>query len=841
MINKKYNQINKIPLWIFLILILLLGLCLRVLYFNEIKKEPWFCCPLYDPLYNHYWAKGIATGNWDLPATVNDPEIRFTPHGRPPGYPYILALIYSISGVNPVSPRIVQYSIGLLNILILWWILRKYLKDNLTLILTCLSFGTYWGMIYFESILTYPVFVVLLLLIWFALILKLQVDKFNFKYLAISALILGTILLFRPNAILLTSIYLLLIPPKLGKNISKFLISYIVIILFLLIPLMPCFIRNYLVSKDFVFVSSYGGLNFYVGNHPESNGTEPRIPELKKWIGTTEWSCFDYPAIVRGLAKDLGKENISFSEANRYFYKKAISNIVTNPKTWLKLTLKKVLLFWGPIEITNDTMPELDKQHSKTLSKLPKFSLYNSIFFASITYILYLLILNMPAYKVVPSPIKISIVISLVYFLSVLPFFIAGRYRMPIIPFILIVDAWFISEIWKNVYEKRATTLLFQLMTIFIFAIIAHTNFTGYQPSKSIWHFRQGTSALICNDYSRALKEFQQSLEYDPQNMFAKINYSIVLAKIGRPTEGIYILTDNSQKKLNTPEELNTLGYLFEELGDLDKAQDFYAKAIVQNPNYILAHSNISRIFIRKSKFTEARKHLEIVVSYQPYNFYTHFQLAKLCETLSDYNSAIEYYKTCLHINPKSEVCWNNIGWIYAVIGKFNSAIDAYKNAIEINPKYLLPWINLANLYIKLNDLQKAETLMKDLFAKIPHNCEATLLLGNIYLLKGEIEKANESLTNELPFCSEHPRILNNLGTIRWRYYNDNNALDMWLNSIALDPTIVEPYINLVDFYEAQGECELAIEYLLLGLIKTQSPILSSTLNGFLCHDNLSN
>ncbi|MCX8063843.1 MAG: tetratricopeptide repeat protein [Candidatus Hydrogenedentes bacterium] len=824
--------------WIFLIIILIVGLSLRIAYLHEISKEPWFQCPLYDPLYNHYWAKGIATGDWDLPATVNDPEIRYTPHGRPPGYPYILAVTYFVFGVNPITPRIIQYILGLINILLIWWILHKYLKNRVIAILGTFVFATYWGNIYFESLLSYPVYVIFFILIWLILLLKWREKSYDILYLSFSGIVLGIIILFRPNAILLVSLYyILLAKEKTAKKIKKIIATSFLLLCCISLPLIPSFIRNYIVAQDFVFVSSYGGLNFYVGNHPDSNGAEPRIPELQRWIGTTEWSCFDYPSIVRGLAKDLGKDYISFSEANRFFYRKSISNIVSNPKSWLKLTLKKVLLFWGPIEITNDTVPELDRENSKILSKLPKFSIFSSIFFASIVYILFSVILKRNFSAQLPFIVSLSVLVTITYFLSVLPFFVAGRYRMPIIPFILIVDLWFISELWRNLSEKRISSITIQSALLIVSALITNINFTGYQPSKSVWHFRQGTSALLCQNYNRAVEEFKMSLKYDPENIFAKINYAIATEKIGRPTEAIFILTDNFQRKLNTSEELNALGYLFERIGDISKAQKYYANAIVNNFHYTLAHSNIARIFALKHDYIDARRHLEIVVSHQPYNFYAHFQLAKLYESLSDYNSAIKHYKICLKINPTSEVCWNNIGWIYAELGNYTSALTAYIESIRLNPNYSLAYINLANLHIKMGNPQKAETTLKNLLSRETYNCEALVLLSNLYLFKGDLVKSYLTLTNALPFCGEHPKVLNNLGTILWRYYENPDALVMWLNSIAIDPKIIEAYTNLADFYEFYGDCKTAIEYLLLGLIKSNDISFQSILNGFLCYE----
>ncbi len=284
------------------------------MYLFDVSHQPWFTYPLYDPQYNDYWAKGNASGDWTLPPYVNDPEIRTTPHGRPPGYPYLLSIFYIIFGRNPWVPRIIQYIFGILNIVIAWTLAKKYLSLRFANLLALLM-GTFWGFIYFESILTYPVFAVTLLLVWLYLTLKWCEKPDKNIYPFTLGLILGLFALFRPNGLLLLILFpvLMFIALKNSFSFSRLSKTTLLFLLGISLPIIPCLVRNYIVAKDFVFISSYGGLNFYVGNHPESNGAEPRIPELNQWIGCDEWSCFDYPAIVRGLGKSIGKPNLSFS------------------------------------------------------------------------------------------------------------------------------------------------------------------------------------------------------------------------------------------------------------------------------------------------------------------------------------------------------------------------------------------------------------------------------------------------------------------------------------------------------------------------------------------------
>ncbi len=114
---------------IFLLLILLLALAIRVVYFYHICKQPEFSHLIVDPQFNDYWAhKILYQGNYPSP-TGDDPMIENTPYGRPPGYPFLLAFIYFLFGDNYNSPRLIQFFSGnykcLFNVLLRFKDIRK--------------------------------------------------------------------------------------------------------------------------------------------------------------------------------------------------------------------------------------------------------------------------------------------------------------------------------------------------------------------------------------------------------------------------------------------------------------------------------------------------------------------------------------------------------------------------------------------------------------------------------------------------------------------------------------------------------------------------------------------
>ena len=99
----------------------------------------------------------------------------------------------------------------------------------------------------------------------------------------------------------------------------------------------PCTLRNLLVSREFVVISSHGGLNFLVGNGPGAAGVYRTIPGITPDIG--------------GQARDAKKvaeaaegHELSTREVSSHFAREALHWIRTNPGAAFSLFLKKIRL-----------------------------------------------------------------------------------------------------------------------------------------------------------------------------------------------------------------------------------------------------------------------------------------------------------------------------------------------------------------------------------------------------------------------------------------------------------------------------------------------------------------
>ncbi|MDE2703724.1 MAG: hypothetical protein OXI35_01545, partial [Gemmatimonadota bacterium] len=97
-------QIGRRELWT-CALIVLLSLGLRLFYLSELSTSPLFSVPVVDARTYVDDARYLSEVSW---------AGRPTPFWQPPLYPYLLGLLFSISGENYYLPRLFQALFGAL-------------------------------------------------------------------------------------------------------------------------------------------------------------------------------------------------------------------------------------------------------------------------------------------------------------------------------------------------------------------------------------------------------------------------------------------------------------------------------------------------------------------------------------------------------------------------------------------------------------------------------------------------------------------------------------------------------------------------------------------------------
>jgi len=610
--------------WTLLLLLLILtaGGAVRLLYLREATQIPSFAAPAVDAAFHDYWARGLATGDWTPPGHHDDPGISAAPYFRPPGYPFFLAAVYALFGDGYLAPRIVQMGLGLACALLAFLICARSYGWATGLICAAAVSG-YWTLVYFEAELQATTLFVFLLLA--SVLFALCWSERGRPALALaSGLFCGVAALVRPNAILVL-LALALWAVWTGRRRSPrlpYLAGALTILLGGLLAVLPATVRNWIVAEDLVPISSNAGINLYIGNNPDANGlVSVELADLGSFR-----SCFDWPAIVDALERETGR-SMRPSEVSSYFAGRAYRFAITEPDRFLALTARKALLFWGPREVSHNKELHFERRASAVLSRLPgNFALVLA------TGLLGLGLLLFDRFRP-PAGISrvdvdegnrrwesamLAVAVVIAYFLSVLPFFAAARYRVPIIPFLMLLGAFAVHRLAVMIGRRRwraAITLVVVLLALYGVTTRAPAD---YEPSEARWHFDRATDFARIGDGDQAVRLYREALALDPAYYEAHYNLAHELNARGRVDEAIEHWRSALRIYSGAAPAHYNLALAYRETGDIERAIHHMRQALATRPDSLNDRLQLAELLLSAGRIERATELYEEVLARQP-------------------------------------------------------------------------------------------------------------------------------------------------------------------------------------------------------------------------------
>jgi 4-amino-4-deoxy-L-arabinose transferase-like glycosyltransferase len=589
-------------LWLLAIVLLALGL--RAAYLLEFSNDPEFTAPAVDAGYHDYWARALAFGDWRPPTDFADPLIRTTPFFRPPGYPYFLAAAYRLLGPGYLGPRIVQMLLGVFNCLLAFALARRLFGSGVALV-AAFFMSFYWSFIYFEMEFLEPVAAVTLSLL-LIYVLTSWTEAHSARRAAAAGVVLGLFALVRTNVLLFavaSVAWSWWISKRQGLRPTRWAALMAIYAGSAALAILPVAARNMSVAGEFVPITSNAGINLFMGNNEKANGmVAEEIPGLGPFR-----NCFDYPALVGALERRLGKR-LRHTEVSEYFRREALAFIRQHPGVVLDLWLKKTALFWGPLEVGHNREDEIVRHHSRILSRLPGgFSL------AVTLALLGLLLLAQDYWTKEPGDsgkeqgpsqqfqaVLLIVVFIAAYFASHLPFFVAGRYRIPIVPFLLLMGAFAVHRLWNRLFRSRdlrATTWLAAGAVLYMALSCIRTD---YRPAEARWLFARGIAYATNRNWDGATTSFKDAVQLDHDYAEAFFGTGIALARKGDLKEAAEYLRQAVRLRSGNPDMHSTLAAVYLMSDDVESAEEAILRALRIDPNHRDALKNLSAIRARR-------------------------------------------------------------------------------------------------------------------------------------------------------------------------------------------------------------------------------------------------
>lgn len=613
-----------------------------------------------------------------------DPRIDRVPFVRPPGYPYFLALAYAITGKSYVGARVVQMALGLLNCWLVYRLGRRVFNPTVGLIAAAMMAG-YWGLLYIEVELHDPTLLITLSLGFFLAIAAWLRDR-SWRLVVLAGALLGLMVLVRPNV----ALFLFAAAPWVWWQAGKRWRPAAVLVAATVVAILPATVRNLVVAGDPVLISANGAINLYIGNNASADGVTTRIPDLADLTGERGWSCYTFDGIVRALAEREGRP-LTYSQADRYFLRRGLAEIKNAPGRFLRLTARRAALFWGPTEISNNKAVAIEKAESPILRHAPGFAVFLGLAWVGTALWAQAWRRREDLAGEVDTASRglawLILFYLLAVFVSYLPFLVAERFRLPLMPYLFLFGGY---GLWRLAVAFRARTWG-QAGALVVAAValvlVCSRPLVAYQSDRAWWHTDQASALAAAGDIRGAIREYQLALRENPGYLDANLGLASLLAASGdypgavaRYRSVVAHRPDNVDARLGLAAAMALGGEPADAIAQL-------RQLVTTNPQSAPAHFELGRALALTSAYAPAEAELRQALKLAPGMAAAHLNLGAVLAARGDQRGAISEFRAATRANPRDPAALVRLGVALAAVDSTAAGEQSFARAVALAPQ----------------------------------------------------------------------------------------------------------------------------------------------------------
>jgi tetratricopeptide (TPR) repeat protein len=599
-----------------------IALAARLLHLWQMHDSVYFSLLLGDSRGYDAWAREIATGDWW------GREVFY----QAPLYPYFLGALYTLLGPDLLAVRVVQALLGAVACVALASAATRLVSARVGMV-AGLMLALYPPAIFFDGLIQKSVLDVLFTCTALVLVARmLGAGTWNPRWMLLLGAVLGALALTRENALLLALVIAVWAWRRFGVRSVGMLAAGLALVL------LPVVARNALIGGGFFLTTSQFGSNLYIGNNPRAGGSYMAMREGR---GSPEFERLDATA----LAEAASGRPLTPAEVSAYWAGRTLDYIASDPVDWLQLLLRKTWLLVNATEIIDTESQESHAEHSVILRVL------GSIWHFGV--VLPLAVVGLWALWRERARLGILYALTAAYAISVVLFFVVARYRLPLVPFVLVFAAAGVFAL-----DRRAAPAL---IAAAVAAAIANTPAFGDAAQRAITENNVGTALQQAGRVEEAIVHYQRALALDPNYSAALNNLGTALRASDRVDEAIAAYGNALAKDHDPVTVLINLGNARMAQGNADAAIEAFREAARIDPKSSRAvHSLANALFDRGTFALEMGRYADAAAALQE----------------------------SLRLRPDAAETHNNLGIALASQGRVHDAIPHWERAVQLRPDF---------------------------------------------------------------------------------------------------------------------------------------------------------
>jgi len=501
-------------------------------------------------------ASRVAAGDWTLAAAFEGGAFPVSPL-----YVYVLAIVLGLSGGSLVAARVVQAALGVVAIACAMRSARDWFGDPAGLIAGLLLAGA--GVLTFHEIVLLQSALDPVLIAALALVYGRAIQGDRWHAWAGTGLLAALFALNRPNALIVAAA---IGAGPLGRLLRRrqrpALLAAAAFAGAIAIGLAPAALRNLAVTGRLTLISSHGGLNFFIGNRAGADGTYEAPPGITPSIAGQAHDA-------RVVAEAVAGRPLADPEVSGHFAGLGGSWIRAHPNDAAALFARKLWPVAHRTELPlNYSYAYYERDEQTVLRWLPIGAwCLVPLGVAGLA--------ARPRAGVARAGYLAWAALVPLYAISVAVFFVAGRYRLPMLVPLAIAGAGGITSTVAALRTRRWMDVSILLAAF------------GMAATATLW-----------------------PLALDDGRLEERVAMASALAGLGRPADAMARAATVAREHPEPGTVHFRVALALQAHGDLASAEAEVRRALSIDPKQPEAHAVLGQLLARAGRAGEARHHM---------------------------------------------------------------------------------------------------------------------------------------------------------------------------------------------------------------------------------------
>jgi tetratricopeptide (TPR) repeat protein len=617
-----------------------------------------------------------------------------------PLYIYFLAAVLSVTD-SFTAVRVLQVLLGTASVGFIFFSARAWFGERAAWLAAALAALT--GLFTFYEVLILQAGLDAFLTSAVLLLLMIGLQRNDMRAFAMTGLVFGLATLNRPNiGLAAMGVAVMLLATRRIR-------PAVILVAALAAGMAPAAIRNVVVADQWSFASSHGGLNFYIGNNATATGFYRQVPGITPTIVGQQRDA------QRVAEKALGRP-VTEAEASSYFFGLAWAWIRQHPVDAAWLFARKLNYVFHAQHIA---LPYSYPFYQYDANTLLRFFQVGPWLLAPLG--LVGLVVAAPRTRLSDYAVWVSFVPA--YAIGVAAFFVAERYRLPVLVPLCIGAGAVIDWAWTTLAGRRFSALILPAVGLIVASGLVNWRH-GFQdgrwderlrlaerlvhlgryaeaddwverlrpgaPSPGVPDYIVGRQLLLMKQTPGAVAHLERAHELDPKEPAVSYALGQALLQAGRPKDAVPHLTRGVEGGAQVPLLGYDLALALEAIGDLPAAASVISRITPDRDDDVEVWLRLGRLASAVQAPAVAQPFFRHAAAMRPDQASARQQFGLNLLVLEQFDAAARELGEAVRLDPRNPDSLAHLAYCELRLGRTDAARLHTEQALAIAPDQTL-------------------------------------------------------------------------------------------------------------------------------------------------------